>query len=63
MKSIEAVYTVDLVVVIAGDIVVVFIPVYFFLVVIVVVCVVAFQDLALIDVVSADSSVVFAYLQ
>ena len=57
------VYTVDLVVVMAGDIVVVFIPVCFFSVVIVVVCVVAFQDLALIAVVSADSTVVVADLQ
>lgn len=57
------VYTVDLVVVMAGDIVVVFIPVCFFFVVIVVVCVVAFQDLALIAVVSANSTVVVAYLQ
>ena len=47
----------------AGDIVVVFIPVCFFFVVIVVVCVVAFQDLALIAVVSADSTVVVADLQ
>ena len=62
MNSIEAVYTVDLVVVIAGDIVVVFIPVCLFLVVIVVVWVVAFQDVVLIPVVSADSTVVFAYV-
>ena len=53
----------DVVVVIAVEFVVIFISVFFFLVVIVVVCVVAFQDLALIAVVSADSTVVFAYVR